>query len=100
MPSLAEIFQSRLPSRLIPARCHSNGLARTGHQSLKEVERYTRDARRAKLADSAAAKLTSGTKSVPLSRRGADQQDTGAEKLNENKAIIGHLALPRGTRKT
>src|SRR6185437_7287307 len=40
-------------------------MAITGHKSLEEVERYTRAARRGKLADSAMSKFKSGTSSVP-----------------------------------
>jgi integrase len=40
----------------------------TGHMSLEEVERYTRGARKKKLADNAMAKLKRRTLSVPLSR--------------------------------
>jgi hypothetical protein len=42
----------------------------TGHISLEEIERYTRAARKKKLADSAIAKLKSRALSVPLSESG------------------------------
>ncbi len=71
-------------------------MAITGHQSLEEVERYTRAAQRSRLADGAVAKLQSRAKSVPLSPPAAHQWDTQDEKLSRDNILVNPLALPRG----
>ena len=61
----------------------------TGHRSLKEAERYTRDARGRKMADSAMAKLSPQAEATPNPERNLShrniKRDNSRKKTKENK---------------
>ncbi|WP_244471628.1 tyrosine-type recombinase/integrase [Methylobacterium sp. ARG-1] len=67
-------------------------MAVTGHQTLEEVERYTREAQRAGLADSAWRRYANGQRG-PTADRGSGP--TSAKSLSE-LAKNAPVALPRG----
>jgi integrase len=70
-------------------------MAVTGHQTIEEVQRYTRAAQRAGLADRAMALLA---RDEPGPTGGEGKGPTGAESL-KTKENLGAVALPRGLRR-
>jgi len=88
-------------ARLVEAGCSVHEvMAITGHQSVEEVERYTREYSRPMVADRAMKRLISAAESanasVPLLKTEEKSGTLEVEKTNDYNAVGKDLALPRG----
>jgi integrase/recombinase XerD len=93
VPGRAHGLRKAMAARLAESEATPHEvMAITGHRTLGEVERYTKGARQAHMADSAMTKLRAGMLFVPPQNR-VGQED---EKDEENQRPYVPVALPTG----